>query len=508
MLRDFTLRGVALQDFRHREEPLFDITFRRGRVAHLKRLPEGAPRSLFLTPGFRDAHLHPLHLGLARVRCDLSGCGSLDEALAALREFAQGRTPTDGAIWAVNFDESTWPEDQRPTRAVLDGVVADIPVIMRRICGHQAVLNSRALEEAGRQWSDIDPSGTLGEEQSMALSQIWPPTLEELEQAFITAQDAAIAMGITRIADMGGTGALAAYLSLAERGQLKIDVDLYVPPDGLERMVALGADGVGRDSRLGLTGIKLFADGSVGARTAALREPYADCDHAGRLLQDDATLVDVLTRALAADLRVAIHAIGDAALDQAVRCLEQSVESCGWSSALRASIEHAEMVDTELLDRIEALRAGLGCQPNFAIRWGRPGGLYERALGAERCARMNPLRSIWDRGVPLLFGSDGMPMDPALGLRGAVRHPVESARLTPSEALTAYLGGRGAPPGAWEVGDWWVPGCNGAVLYDRDPLDLLSGDLAHAPVRGVLWHGEWVLEPSAELFQSGVIHAE
>ncbi|MCP4250810.1 MAG: amidohydrolase family protein, partial [bacterium] len=170
------------------------------------------------------------------------------------------------------------------------------------------------------------------------------------------------------------------------------------------------------------------------------------------------------------------------------------------------AIEHGELLDEDLLDRIRENAIGLSCQPNFVARWQQPGGLYDRALGSERVCRMNPFRAIHDRGIPMAFGSDGMPMDPALGLCGAVEHPMAGARLTSEEALTTYLGGRLAPAGVWEQEDWWTLGRNGAVLYDRDPLELARGDLSRVPVQGVLWGGDWVLEPPSELFRTGVLH--
>ncbi|MFC1572753.1 amidohydrolase [Candidatus Eisenbacteria bacterium] len=507
MLRDFTLRGVALQDFRGRDESLFDLTFRGGRLTRKKRLPELGQRNLFLTPGFNDAHIHLLHLGLSRQRCNLSGCGSLDEALETVAEFSRGGHTSGDILWAVNWDESHWADQRLPTREEIDRVVADSPVVMRRVCGHRAVLNTAAMQEAGRRWGALDPGGHLSEEQAMGLANLWPPTPEELEEAFLSAQDAAIAMGITRASEMGSHAALDTYLTLEERGLLKIDVKLFVAPERLEEVVRLRQEGRFTGPRLRLGGVKLYADGSVGARTAALRHPYEDAAHTGRLLYQDQDLFDMLDRCAREELPAAIHAIGDAAIDQVLHQLERIAQERGLEATRGVSIEHAEMVDTPMLDRIEALEIGLSMQPNFVERWGRPGGLYDRALGSQRCMAMNPFREVWDRKLPLVFGSDGMPMDPSMGLEGAVSHPMAEARLMSEEALSAYLGGRLAAAGYWDSEDWWAYGRGGGVLYGYDPLDLTSGDLSRVPVQGVLWCGEWVLEPSADLFRAGVVHA-
>ncbi|MCK4305924.1 MAG: amidohydrolase family protein [Candidatus Eisenbacteria sp.] len=508
MLRDFTLRGVILQDFYRRDCGLFDLTFRQGRIAHFQHLPDGAQRNLYLTPGFQDAHNHLLHLGLARKRCDLSACTSLDEALQLLVEYRVHNQGLQSVLWAVNWDESGWSDRKAPTRAEIDHVVPDLPVVMRRVCGHRAVLNSRALEKASDHWDDLDPDGILTERQSMELSALWPPTQEELKAALLAAQDVAIAKGITRVSEMGSYGALDCYLAVAEKGLLKLDVNLYLPPDQLDRVQVLCRQDACSGSGLRVGGIKIFADGSVGARSAALRTPYADASHKGTLLYTDKALCELFERCLAADVCVSVHAIGDAAIDQILRQLEHLAAAGNGLGPGRVTIEHAEMIDDAMLERAQKLGVHLSLQPNFVARWQQPGGLYETALGSQRCRRMNPLRSVWDLEIPMVFGSDGMPMDPALGLHGAVSHPAEEERLTAQEALSVYLGARSRPAGSyWELEDWWVPGRADGVLYREDPLELTGGDLSRALVQGVLWRGQWVLEPPAELFRVGVVHA-
>jgi hypothetical protein len=186
--------------------------------------------------------------------------------------------------------------------------------------------------------------------------------------------------------------------------------------------------------------------------------------------------------------------------------VERLAAAGGRSAAGRVRLEHAEMIDEGMLDRAGVLGIDLSLQPNFVTQWAGSGGLYETALGRERALAMNPFRSAWDRPGALVFGSDGMPMNPAVGLRGAVAHPQESQRLTPEQALSIYLGARAVPGALWQRDDWWQYGCSGAVLYGADPLELASGDLAGAPVLGVLWGGEWLIEPAADLHRSGVIH--
>lgn len=507
MMPNFTLRRVALQHRDHRDPLLYDLTFRNGRLSRRQALPAGAAAQLYLTPGYWDAHVHLLHLGFGRRRLDLSAESSLEDALRTLADYSRN-LEDEGVLWGVGWDENRWREGRPPVREEIDHWVADRPVVMRRVCGHLAILNSRALEMARRRWPDLEQAGRLVEKQAMELGEIWPESADERCEALREVQLRALALGITHVSEMGSSGAADTYLALDERGELRLAVDLFLPASGIERALELREAERFTGKHLRLGGIKLFADGSIGARTAAFLEPYADRQGSGTLLYADHALYELLARCRAADLRVAVHAIGDAALRQVLRQLERLAGETGPLSPGWASLEHAELLTPSVLERAAALRVRLSMQPNFVARWAQPGGLYERALGHERWRRMNPLRDVWDRGFALMFGSDGMPMDPVLGLQGAAQHPVPELRLTPEEALTVYLGGRSAPAGFWEVADWWQSGCAGAVLYRRDPLALAAGDAAAAPIVGVLWDGEWVVAPHAELQRSGVLHVD
>jgi hypothetical protein len=254
--------------------------------------------------------------------------------------------------------------------------------------------------------------------------------------------------------------------------------------------------------------VKLFADGSIGARTAALREPYADQPGCGRLLHADDELHAIFARCRQAGLRVAVHAIGDAAIDQTLRQLERLAAGSERPEPEWLSLEHAELLTGDLLERAAALGVRLSLQPNFIARWGQPGGLYEQALGHARWLEMNPLRRIFDADIAVSFGSDGMPMDPALGLLGASGHPLETQRLGVDEALDTYHGLRVAPWRHWDAEEYWRLGCDGFVLYEADPQRLAGGEIARAPVRGIFRHREWLQPPTESLFRWGLMHVD
>ncbi|MFH1143463.1 MAG: amidohydrolase family protein [Candidatus Eisenbacteria bacterium] len=507
MTLDFTLRDVAVRPIEDEAPGACDLVFRGGRLVGRRASPPQTPPRLFAYPGFWDAHMHMLHFGLARQRLDLSGATSLEGALSALEAHAHAQ-PERTVLWGEGWDETVWPELRPPTSAELDRVVADRPVILRRVCGHLAVLNSRALAQAAARGPHLDPTGVVTEEQAMGLAAIWPPTPAERERALVDAQGEALRMGIVHVSEMGGEGAVDAYLGMIKHGALQTDVSLYFRPSQFDLALRLREEGWLDAGPLRCGGIKAFADGSIGARTAALREPYADAAGCGRLLLGDEQLRALLSRCLDARIPCAIHAIGDAACDQVIGQAERVAAAQGPVPRGWASLEHAELIDGPLLERAARIRLRLSMQPNFIARWGEPGGLYERALGPARWARLNPLRSVWEAGLPLVFGSDGMPMDPAVGLRGAARHPVAGFRLTADEGLAVYGGLREAGATEWEGESPWRFGCDRFVLFDRDPAGMAEPGAAALPARAILRRREWLVPPPEDLVRRGVLHAE
>ncbi len=499
MSSDFTLRGVMLRDASGIYPDRWDFDVRDGHLTQRRPSGDSRARCLYLTPGFHDAHVHLLHEGLARTRCDFSGCRSLTEALERLGDYCSAAPEEITAIWGERWDESLWPERRAPGPEELDRIESRRPVVLRRICGHRAALNSEALRVASASLGPLDPGGQLVEEQAWGLAKLWPPSPTERRDALLAAQETAFGLGITRVSEMGGTGALETYRALARSGELRLTVLLYLRPTQIEEALDLREETRRSPSALRVGGIKIFTDGSIGARTAALRDPYADRrDERGLLLMSDADLRDCLRRCREHELPVAIHAIGDRALDQVIgelaRLAGDAPLPAGW-----ASVEHAELVDEKLLEVSKRIGLTLSMQPNFVSQWDGPGGLYDEALGVVRRRRMNPFAEVRRRGIPLTFGSDCMPLDPALGLSGAVHHPEPASRLDPSEALSVYLGCDQRHPAAGLRAGWWERAPDGFVLYREDPLRLSGGRLAEAPVAGVWWRGGWVREPDAPL---------
>ncbi len=435
------------------------IGIRGGRITSVDEIPPGAvaaassaiqgpsvwmlPSGCLLIPGFVDGHTHLLSVGLAPLRPDLEGSATREDALARLDAFLDTHSGTEPVI-GEGWDQSLWPSPEPMSRADLDRIAPDRPVALRRVCGHIAVLNSAALARLGTGWPDLDPeSGLAKEALPLALHRLWPPSADQFDRAVLLAQREAWKMGVTAVEEMGHANGFRAFGRADAAGKLALRVTHFLRDDAIDLVLGVGlAPGFGSE-RLRFGGLKLFLDGSIGGRSAALRAPYADGGQ-GLLLVDDEKLHATLDRAFRAGLPVAMHAIGDAAIEQAIRTVERVREAGILPPAPGPRLEHLEMIDAALLER--AVRAGflLSMQPNFTARWQHPGELYETALGRERALALNPYRAVAATGR-LLFGSDTMPLDPLLGVRGAVAHPLAGERLDPEAALRAYTA---APAGA------------------------------------------------------------
>ena len=413
-------------------------------------------RGQTLLPGLIDSHTHLVHQGLLRHRLDLRAVTSLASALRAVRRRA-ARQPKGKLLLAERWDESQWPERRYPHRDELDAISTTVPIVMRRVDGHVAVGNRVACDLIQQRLPGVDrATGLLVEEASLNLNHIFPTPLSEATNALDYAQGQALRLGVTTVHDFAVPAYVRAYQALHRTGKLRIraHVSLYI--EYLEAVAATGfASGLG-DDQLRFHGIKIFADGSLGGHTAALREPYADAaQNSGRLNFPKHALEDRLRTADAAGLAASVHAIGDAAIDQAAAALAKARRG-----KLRARIEHFELHTSETVAEVAAQGIVASMQPNFVGEWNRPGGLYEQRLGPKRYRRLNEFRRLRAEGVRLAFGSDCMPFDPWFGLAGCVNAPHSAQRLPMNEAIEAYTRGS-----AWGIGREKDLGCLAPGAY-------------------------------------------
>ncbi len=385
----------------------------------------------FVLPGFVDSHSHIVEMGLNHQRVDLSEEKSLDEAKYYLEKEVE---KTKEGVWVIGFgfDESLWKKTEYPTKDDLDEVSETHPIIIKRTCDHIAVANSLALEKIGEEWERVDrETGLLREEVVWNLDDIVEISRSEKIEAIKRGIKTAHSKGITCIHDIVDRNDWEAYKELDEKEDLDLRVNCYLHFDESE-----GLEPKDRSRFLSLKGLKMFADGSIGGRTAALNEDYEDDPgNKGLLLLSQEKMQEVIQDAEDRDFQLITHAIGDRAIDTVLDALENASEKC---SELRHRIEHAEMLWEEHIRRIRNMDIILSVQPNFALKWSHPSGMNLNRLGEERLQKCNPYWDIQRALIDIAFGSDNTPMSPLFGIHSAINHPVLEQRISRYRALQGY----------------------------------------------------------------------
>ncbi len=396
-----------------------------------------------VVPGFCDAHTHPLWQGLQLRALDLAEATSLRDLRVRLEE-AAGKSPSGGWLLGFGWDESGWPERELPCRESLDQVAPERPVYLGRVCGHLAAVNSEALaavdleETSGLELSGGRPTGRISGASLAEFFLKIPFSEEDRLEALRAFARACNRNGVTSVHAFVETPEELEALSALEDGPAVWAYCVHRPDRTLLWKEAQGL--LSGPGPVSLVGVKLYADGSIGARTASLSRPYEDRPETmGQPALSARDIKELMVGFHASGAQVAVHAIGDAAIEEALAGAEAAISE-GPEPRLAPRLEHLEVIHPLQLHRLARLGLVASLQPNFISRWGQPSGMYERRLGA-RFRRMNPLRAFARQGGQLCFGSDGMPFGPLYGLAAAGLHPDEEQSLSPGEALRWYTRG-------------------------------------------------------------------
>jgi predicted amidohydrolase YtcJ len=435
-------------------------------------------------PGFVDAHVHLTGTGLSLADGDVRSARSAADLLAIAKRRSTG--PGD-LTFIGGFDETRWDDPSLPTMAELDAL-GGRPLVIRRVDGHAALANGAALAAADvLSLSGIDrddegnPTGRVTQEANARLGKWSTLRLPEPAVQGLQLRAAAVAAsrGITTVHEMSMPqehGLRDLEIFLDHRHLLPVDSTVLVATMDIPQVMDLRLSSIGGD---------LPADGSVGARTAALAAPYADRDHAGVLYYTDEELMQFFQGGHHAGLQVGIHAIGERAIDQILVAWEHvyaSLDSRGKRHfrARRHRVEHFELVSGEQVERAAMLGLAISVQPAFDAAWGSPGGLYEVGLGPGRAGAMNPFRSMLDRGLELGAGSDApiTPLDPLAGIDAFENHHNVQHRLSRAEAVHVWTTGSARLAHQEDKKGVLEPGMHADfAAYDVDPMEA-AGVLA------------------------------
>lgn len=506
----FTNARILSQD--HFSEPV-DIIVEAGRVKATVPAGEGntvASSGLsspdvvnlggrFLMPGFTESHCHPISYGINRLRLDLrpSAVGSIADIQAAVRDRLDSEGSGDWVV-GTGFDETYLSDGRMPTRDDLDQVAPNIPVALVRTCGHMKVVNSAALAASGIEETVADPAGgkfvrdatgrLTGLVQENAGGMLAIPEADDAmrEEGFALAQQDFHSWGITTVNDcIAEPENMLLYQRLHSDGKLQVRVRpwLYaISLSGhtgvLDELIAAGiSSGLG-DDMLRVQGVKFQLDGSLGGRTAAMSDPFTGTDDCGILTHPTRTLVSAFRNAARSGLRMAIHAIGDAAIGQALEALEATGE-LPWIVSHRNRIEHCSLPTSDQLDTMAEWNLIASSSIGFIYNLGDS---YPDAIGEERMARLLPHRDLAERGI-VAPGNSDLPVthgNPWHGIYGAVTRTTRSGRVLDTvqnvslaHALKMYMAD--AAYANWEEDRAGViaPGVFADFqVYDKDPFTL------------------------------------
>lgn len=362
-----------------------------------------------LIPGFIDCHCHFIGMGLSLYNVDLSQVKSVEEAVKKLEERA-AKTEKDQWVVGHSWDESFWSEKRYLAPEDLSGI--ENPVCAARVDGHMAVLNEKAQEKLGVK------KGYLYEDELFELRTYTP---RDTERAFKSAVELAHREGVTSIHDNPSDVMSFFQYQSAKKAGLRIYVNLPASVVDSLNQIKLRT-GFGNEwVRFG--GIKIFTDGSIGAKTAAMSFNFRNENNKGLLVYEDYALKEILKKAH--PNQTAIHAIGDRAIQQVLDCSPPGE---------RNRIEHAELVRDDQIPLIKRLGLILSMQPNF-LQWSYPGGLYDDRFGSGMDNRFQTLKKA---GIFIVLGSDCMPFSPLYGINQVVNAPFEEQRLSVMDALAMY----------------------------------------------------------------------
>jgi predicted amidohydrolase YtcJ len=401
-----------------------------------------------LVTGLVDTHCHPFEFGWLKRNVDLRGTSSVTGL--RLRVSARIHRSSPGQ-WVVGmgWDHEQFPGRKMPSKSDLDDISPRNPVALRRIDGHIALLNSRAIDalglesRAGEEY-ERGPDGALtGIVKERALPDVFSSvrgTAQEAAADLLSVEVEAARFGLTKlhciVSPEGYREELEALASLRREGHLSIRYRVYIPPEAMGFVAESGTRKELSDEVVRLNGVKLYADGSLGSRTAALRQPYSDDpSNSGLLRYSDEELAELVEKADSAGYQVIVHAIGDRAIEQAIGAISRV---SGANNPRRHRIEHASLVPPDLRSKMAKREIRASVQPCFITSdtWA-----VER-LGEERAADLYPLKSILQQGI-LASGSSDSPVEtlsPVIGAWAAMARagiaPEESLSL--GEALTLY----------------------------------------------------------------------
>ncbi|MCR2824776.1 amidohydrolase [Microbacterium sp. zg.Y909] len=472
-----------------------------------------------VVPGLIDSHTHPALIAgtVAAAECFPPAVTSPDELVAVL--LAHADTVTDPGAWILGrgFDDTKFPGRAMPTAADLDRVSTQRPVLVWRCDAHSAVCNTRALQVAGITADTPDPTGARFERDDdgrpngvlteiaavAAVTAFIPaPTRQEQVASLVALGDELASRGIVAVCDLLSTRIdqpLATFREAARQG-LRTRVALYPGWDARHPLADLTTED--REGPIAVAGVKVVLDGAYSNRTAWVHAPYPDsCDHGLRLV-DDAEVVAAGEWARRNGVQLAVHAMGDRALD---RVADLFADAEPWLEGIPSvRIEHATIVGEDYLTRLRGARMSFGIATHTVFFFAEYDG-YEKALRAEQVPDAYPIARLYDGIAPLALSSDRPATawsgadDVMLSVEAAVRRRTydgidfgPEAAIDVAQALLLYTGRARLLSPLQGVG-MIAPGFDGSfAVLERDVFTVPADEIAQVRVAETWVRGERV----------------
>lgn len=478
-------------------------------------------------PGLIDAHGHVMGLGIMSLQADLTGTTSLDAALARIQSFANSHKE-DRWIIGRGWNQVVWKLGRFPTAQELDAVVADRPAWMERIDGHAAWANSAALKLAGIDLNTKDPvggrierdaegnpTGVLVDAAMDLVGRKIPPASEaQLNAALTSALEIMASVGMTGVSDAGiDMETFNRYRRFADAGKLTTRINAMIGGTGKD-FDAIDKDGpllgYGHDF-LSVRSVKLYADGALGSRGAAMLMPYSDdARNSGLLFSKPDEMTAMISKAFAHGYQVCVHAIGDKGNREVLDSFAAAYTKYPAAKALRNRIEHAQVVSVDDIPRFVDLDLIASMQPTHATS---DMNMAEDRVGHERIKGAYAWRTFLKQGTRIAGGSD-FPVEspnPFFGLHAAVTrqdhdgHPpggwYAKQAMTVTEALraftldAAYAAHQEDTQGTLEPGKWADLILIDQDIFKIDPAKIWKTRVLQTWVAGKPVHPAVPLEP-------------
>lgn len=479
-------------------------------------------RGRVVLPGFNDAHAHSVWFGMTLTEVDLGAVTTVDDVLRAIGDAATGRAHDDWIV-ASGYNPALLG-GAHPDRDALDRVAGGRPVWIKHASGHSCQLNGTALAmtgadalavgdgiDGGRIVRSLDGRATgVLEERAMNLVRdvVLPYPIASITRALDLATAQYAREGLTSVTDAGtcggwighAPGELEAYQRARDAGVLRTRMQPMPVIDALAELAGATDEPARRslgggvrtgfgDDHLQLGPVKVFTDGSILGRTAQMRDEYHGCPGEHGYLQEDADVMRArVLAAAAAGWSLALHAVGDAALDLALDIIGEAQSRYG-RPRVPNRVEHGAVVRPEQVERLAELGVACVVQPNFIAGFGED---MRTAIGPERARWSHRARSLLDAGLPLGISSDRPVAEgaPLVGIQAFVERVTETGleygpeeRLTAAEAVRAATDGSARVTGQQDAKGRLAPGLLADfVVLDEHPADVPVGDIHAIPV--------------------------